>query len=395
VKPGQHFTQPPPRYSEASLVKKLEELGIGRPSTYASIIQVLQDREYVKLEKKRFQPEDRGRLVTAFLTNFFERVVRYDFTAKLEDQLDEVSGGRAAWKQVLRDFWRDFYAAVEGTKELRIGEVIDALDETLGQHFFPEDGSGTDARVCRACGNGRLSLKLGKFGAFIGCSNYPECKYTRPLAIDTRGANGEATDAVEGPRELGVDPETGETVTVRSGRFGPYIQLGDGEKPKRASLPKSLVPSEIDLDTALKLLSLPRDVGTHPESGEQVLAGLGRYGPYLKHGKVYKNIAEEELLTIGLNRAVSLLAEERPKGRGKPEPMKTLGNHPATGDPVQLMNGRYGPYVAHGGINATLPRGVTPEQLTLERGLELLAEKAAKGPSPKGRAPARKKAAAK
>jgi DNA topoisomerase-1 len=384
VKPEQHFTQPPPRYTEASLVKKLEELGIGRPSTYASILQVLQDREYVKLEKKRFVPEDRGRLVTAFLASFFERIVRYDFTAKLEDQLDEISGGRADWKAVLRDFWRDFYAAVEGTKELRIGEVIEALDESLGRHFFPDDGSGKDPRLCPGCGAGRLSLKLGKFGAFIGCSNYPECRYTRPLAIEggANGANGAEAELAAGPRALGEDPATGDAVTVRKGPWGFYVQLGEGEKPKRVSLPKGLAPSEIDLETALKLLALPREVGPHPETGEMIHAGLGRFGPYLKHGKVYKNIAQEELLTVGLNRAVALLAEARaPRGRGKPEPLRVLGNHPETGDPVQVFSGRYGPYVSHAKVYATLPKDVKPEEVTLETALQLLAARAAKAPA--------------
>jgi DNA topoisomerase-1 len=383
VRPQQHFTQPPPRYTEASLVKKLEELGIGRPSTYASILQVLQDREYVRLEKKRFVPEDRGRLVTAFLASFFERIVRYDFTAKLEDQLDEISGGRADWKQVLRDFWRDFYAAVEGTKELRIADVIEKLDEQLGRHFFPDDGSGKDPRLCPGCGAGRLSLKLGKFGAFIGCSNYPECRYTRRLAIE--GANGDAAEAefATGPRVLGEDPATGEQVTVRKGPWGFYVQLGEGEKPKRVSVPKGMSPSEIDLETALKLLALPREIGPHPDTGEMIYAGLGRFGPYLKHGKVYRNIAQDELLTIGLNRAVALLAEARPsRGRGKPEPLRELGPHPETGEPVQVFNGRYGPYVAHRKVYATLPKDTKPEELTLEAALQLLSERAAKA-SPK------------
>jgi DNA topoisomerase-1 len=398
VKPEQHFTQPPPRYTEASLVKKLEELGIGRPSTYASILQVLQDREYVRLDKKRFVPEDRGRLVTAFLASFFERIVRYDFTAKLEDQLDEISGGRADWKQVLRDFWRDFYAAVEGTKDLRIGEVIEKLDEELGRHFFPEDGSGKDPRLCPGCGSGRLSLKLGKFGAFIGCSNYPECRYTRPLAIEG-GAGGEAADAdlAAGPRSLGEDPATGEAVTLRKGPWGLYVQLGEGEKPKRVSLPKGISPSELDLETALKLLALPREVGTHPETGEMIYAGLGRFGPYLKHGKVYKNIAQEELLTIGLNRAVALLAEARPaRGRGKPEPLRTLGDHPESGEPVQVFSGRYGPYVAHQKVYATLPKDVAPEEVSLETALQLLAARQAKAPAKRaGKRKAAGKAAAK
>jgi DNA topoisomerase-1 len=393
VRPEQHFTQPPPRYSEASLVKRLEELGIGRPSTYASILQVLQDREYVKLEKKRFVPEDRGRLVTAFLSSFFERIVHYDFTARLEDQLDEISGGRADWKAVLRDFWRDFAAAVEGTKDLRIGEVIEKLDEELGRHFFPDEGTGKDPRLCPGCSSGRLSLKLGKFGAFIGCSNYPECRYTRPLALESSNGGNGADAELAGPRPLGADPESGEQVTVRKGPWGYYVQLGEGEKPKRVSLPKGMSPTEIDLETALKLLALPREIGTHPETGEIVYAGLGRFGPYLKHGKVYKNIAQDELLTIGLNRAVALLAEARPaRGRGKPEPMRALGNHPESGEPVQVFSGRYGPYVSSGKINATLPKDEKPEEVTLETAVQLLAARAAKEPAKGG---AKRKTAAK
>jgi DNA topoisomerase-1 len=399
VKDEQHFTQPPPRYSEASLVKKLEELGIGRPSTYASILQVLQDREYVKLDKKRFVPEDRGRLVTAFLESFFDRLVQYNFTAELENQLDEVSGGRARWTEVLRDFWRDFSAAVEGTKDLKIGEVIEKLDEELGRHFFPDDGSGRDPRLCPSCNSGRLSLKLGRFGAFIGCSSYPECRYTRPLALEAGAPPADLVDPAEsGPRELGVDPGTGETVTLRKGRFGPYLQLGDGngaDKPKRASIPKGMDPSTIDLETALKLLALPREVGKHPESGEPILATIGRYGPYIKHGKTSRSLpGDDDVLTIGLNRAVSLLAEPM-YGRAAREPLRTLGPHPQDHEPVVVMKGRYGPYVKHGGVNATLPKGVTPDGLTMERAVELLAAQAAKGPPAKGRRPARAKTAAK
>ncbi|MBV9522656.1 MAG: type I DNA topoisomerase, partial [Alphaproteobacteria bacterium] len=318
VKPDQHFTQPPPRYSEASLVKKLEELGIGRPSTYASIIQVLQDRDYVRIEKKRFLPEDRGRLVTAFLTAFFERLVQYNFTADLENQLDDISGGRSDWKAVLRDFWRQFSTAVDGTKDLTISQVIAALDEGLGPHFFPSDGSGRDPRLCPGCNAGRLSLKLGKFGAFIGCSNYPECRYTRPLAVEAagNGENGEAVDA--GPRHLGTDPESGQPVSLRKGPYGHYVQLGEGEngaKPKRVSLPRAMKPAEIDLETALRLLALPREIGRHSEDGEPITAGIGRFGPYLKHGSAFVSLgADDDVLNIGLNRAVTLIAEKAAKG---------------------------------------------------------------------------------
>ncbi|HVM81314.1 MAG TPA: type I DNA topoisomerase [Stellaceae bacterium] len=400
VKPEQHFTQPPPRYSEASLVKKLEELGIGRPSTYASIIQVLQDRKYVRLEKRRFIPEDRGRIVTAFLTNFFERYVEYGFTADLENQLDEISDGKTDWKKVLADFWRDFSSAIDGTKNLRGQEVVSALDEALGPHFFPIGPDGKDPRQCPACGNGRLGIKLGKFGAFIGCSNYPNCKMTRRLSLELASGSGEAGSDFAGPRELGTDPATNLPVSVRKGPYGVYVQLGvaeNGEKPKRVSLPKGMSPQEITIDAALKLLSLPRDIGKHPEDGEPVTAGLGRFGPYIKHGKIYRSLpAEDDVITIGLNRAVALLAEPSKGRRRGPDPIRVVGKHPADGADITLFKGRYGPYVSHGGIYATLPRDIEPEALTLEEAVRLLAERAEKaGASGKRRRKAAKPAAEK
>ena len=386
VAPNQHFTQPPPRYSEASLVKKLEELGIGRPSTYASIIQVLQDRDYVRLDKRRFIPEDRGRLVTAFLTSFFERYVEYNFTADLENQLDEVSGGRVDWKALLRDFWRDFSTAIDGTKELTITAVLEALDAELGRHFFPENGSGADPRLCPNCGAGRLSLKLGKFGAFIGCSKYPECRFTRPLGLDTEGETGGA-DMV-----LGNDPATGLSVTVKKGPYGQYIQLGEaenGEKPKRVALPKSIKPEEVDLQTALGLLSLPRDIGLHPETGESITAGIGRFGPYLKHGSAFTSLAaDDDVLTIGLNRAVTLLAEAKTAPRRGPQLLREIGPHPE-GGVVGLYRGRYGPYVSHDKIYASLPKGADPDTYSLEDAIPLLAAQKAKGRG-KTRRPQRK-----
>ncbi len=375
VDPQQHFTQPPPRYTEASLVKKLEELGIGRPSTYASILQVLQDRNYVRLDKKRFIPEDRGRVVTAFLESFFERYVEYNFTAELENKLDEISDGRVSWQKVLEDFWRDFSAAVMGTKDLSITQVIDALDEELGPHFFPPQADGRDPRLCPGCNAGRLSLKLGKFGAFIGCSNYPECRYTRPLAIEN--GNGENGSEPVGPRELGADPTTNLPVSVRKGPYGYYVQLGQGdeaEKPKRVSLPKGFSPAELTLEQALKLLSLPRQVGVHPTDGKMIVAAIGRFGPYIKHGDEFRSLrGDDDVLTIGINRAVSLLAEpKKGGGRRMPTPLRVLGNHPGDGAPVNLFSGRYGPYVSHGGVNATLPRDIEPETVTLEQAIELL-----------------------
>jgi DNA topoisomerase-1 len=394
VKPEQHFTQPPPRYSEASLVKKMEELGIGRPSTYASIIQVLQDRDYVRLDKRRFLPEDRGRLVTAFLTGFFERYVEYGFTASLENQLDDISGGRIDWKEVLRDFWRDFSAAIGDTKDLSIGDVLKALDEDLGRHFFPDDGSGRDPRLCPVCSAGRLSLKLGRFGAFIGCSNYPNCRYTRALGIEAEGEASAAQDAV-----LGNDPETGQPVAVKKGPYGHYAQLGEGEngnKPKRVTLPRGMKPADVDLETALRLLSLPRDIGRHPETGEPIVAGIGRFGAYLKHGSSFASLgADDDVLTIGLNRAVTLIAEAAARGPGRrgPQLIRELGEHPEGGT-VGLYRGRYGPYVSHAGVYASLPKSADPETFAVEAALPLLAAQQAKGKG-KGKRPVRKAAPAK
>jgi len=393
----QHFTEPPPRYSEASLVKRMEELGIGRPSTYASILQVLKDRKYVRLEKKRLVPEDRGRIVVAFLESFFSRYVEYDFTAGLEDQLDLISSSEVAWRDVLRDFWRDFIGAIDETKDLKISAVIDALDALLAPHLFPPRADGSDQRLCPTCGNGRLSLKLSKFGAFIGCSNYPECRFTRPLSVSGDGA------AEFGTKKLGVDPATGLDVTLRSGRFGPYLQLGevaDGEKPKRAGLPKGTSPEDIDFERALALLSLPRDVGRHPEDGEPIRAGIGRYGPYVQHGKTYANLeSAEDVFTIGLNRAVTLIAEKLAKGPRKgrfgADPGRALGDHPTKGGPVVAKKGRYGPYVSHDGVNATLPADKTPETVTLEEAVALIDARAERNaPAPHARPRKSKRAAA-
>jgi len=370
VTPSQHFTQPPPRYTEASLVKKLEELGIGRPSTYATILQVLQDRAYVRFEKRRFVPEDRGRLVTAFLASFFEHYVEYNFTADLENQLDDISGGRIDWKEVLRNFWRDFSAAIDGTKELTISQVLKALDEELGPHFFPSDGSERDPRLCPVCGAGRLSLKLGKFGAFIGCSNYPSCRYTRALAIES--------DAESTPpeRALGTDPDSGLPVSVKKGPYGHYVQLGTDEgdvKPKRVALLRSISPAEIDFETALRLLALPRELGRHPETGEPIIAGIGRFGAYIKHGTIFKSLGgDDDVLTIGLNRAIVLLAEPISDRRRGPQLLRELGAHPEGGT-VGLYRGRYGPYVSHDGVIVSLPRNADPDTFSLEAALPLLA----------------------
>jgi DNA topoisomerase I len=402
----QHFTEPPPRYSEASLVKRMEELGIGRPSTYASILQVLKDRGYVRIDKKRLVPEDKGRVLTAFLESFFARYVEYDFTADLEEQLDRISNNEIAWRDLLRDFWREFTAAVGDIKELRVAQVIDALDEMLGQHLFPPRADGSDPRKCPSCDAGRLSLKLGKFGGFIGCSNYPECRYTRQFAPGN-GANG-GPDG--GMKKLGEDPTSGLEVTLRSGRFGPYVQLGeavDGEKPKRAGLPKGLAPDDLDLAHALGLLSLPREVGRHPDDGEPIVAGVGRFGPYVQHGKTYANLSVgDDVLGVGLNRAVTLIEEKRAKGPRKgrfgADPGRALGDHPDKGGPIVVKNGRYGPYVSHDGVNATLPSDLTPDAITLEQAVGLIEARAARGGGKKAaaaprstarKAPAKPKAA--
>jgi DNA topoisomerase-1 len=396
----QHFTEPPPRYSEASLVKRMEELGIGRPSTYASILQVLKDRGYVRIDKKRLVPEDKGRVLTSFLESFFARYVEYDFTAGLEEQLDRVSNNEIAWRDLLRDFWRDFTAAVGEIKDLRVAQVIDALNEMLAQHLFPPRADGIDPRKCPSCETGQLSLKLGKFGGFIGCTNYPECRYTRQFAAGN-GANG-GPDG--GMKKLGEDPVTRLEVTLRSGRFGPYLQLGEaveGEKPKRAGLPKDLSPDDVDLDRALGLLSLPREVGKHTDDGEPILAGVGRFGPYVQHGKVYANLTPgDDVLTIGLNRAVTLIEEKKAKGPRKgrfgADPGRALGDHPQRGGPILVKKGRYGPYVTNSGINATIPDDKNPEEITLEQAVALIearADKTGAKPAPRRKEP-RKAAAA-
>ncbi len=386
VEAAQHFTEPPPRFTEATLIKKMEELGIGRPSTYATTLNVLRDRGYVKLEKKRMMPEDKGRLVTAFLESFFQRYVEYDFTADLEEKLDLISDAKLNWKEVLRDFWRDFLAAVDGTKELRVSQVLDALDEILGPYIFPANADGSDPRKCPNCGTGRLGLKIGKFGAFVGCSNYPECRFTRQFTdSQEKSENGDPAQAASGDKELGVDPESGLTVWLKNGRFGPYVQLGEplekGDKPKRASIPKGFSAATLDLATALKLLSLPREVGKHPETGKPITAGIGRYGPFVEHDGKYANLdSTEEVFTVGLNRAVSVLAEPKKRpARGGQQALKTLGDHPELGGPIQVFEGRYGPYVKHGKVNATIPKGTDPNALTLDEAVKLIAARAESG----------------
>ena len=387
----QHSTEPPPRYSEASLIKKMEELGIGRPSTYAATLATLRDREYITIDKRKLIPEPKGRLVTAFLESFFERYVEYDFTADLEEKLDLISDGKLSWKDVLRDFWRDFSGNVDDIKELRVTNVLDALNEELAPLVFPAREDGSDPRSCPTCGTGMLSLKLGKYGAFVGCSNYPECKYTRQLGGD---ANGESA-ATDEPKSLGKDPFTGEEITARTGRFGPYVQRGEGKEAKRASLPKGWTVDTLDHEKAVALLSLPRDIGQHPETGKMISAGIGRYGPYVSHDGTFANLENaEEVFSVGLNRAVSVLADKQSKGGGRgrstPAALATLGDHPEGGS-ITVRDGRYGPYVNWGKVNATLPKGKDPASITLEEALQLITEKA--GSSKSKKAPARKASA--
>ncbi len=405
ISTNQHFTQPPPRYTEASLVKKMEELGIGRPSTYASILKVLQDRDYVRLDRRRFVPEDRGRIVTAFLSSFFARYVEDGFTSDLEEKLDEISAGRLNRRDVLREFWGAFSDVIGSTTALEFSDVVTALDKELGPHFFPSDGEvdAEQARRCPACSDGRLSLRLGRHRPFIGCDRYPDCRYVRSLAAN----NGDASEAdvpqalLGGPMVLGTDPETGLEVSLRKGPFGIYVQLGDTppaekgkrkkvEKPKRSSLPKTLTVEEVTLEIALKLLALPRELGAHPETGGMITAGLGRYGPYLRHQGRYASLgAEDDVLSIGINRAVTIIAESKSKGRGR-----EIGTHPEDGKPVTVLSGRYGPYVKHGAVNATLPAEIDPDTVDLEIAIPLIEARRAKGAG-KRKPPARKTSAKK
>ena len=374
VKPAQHFTEPPPRYSEASLVKKLEELGIGRPSTYASIMQTLQDREYVVLDKRRFVPSDRGRLVTAFLTNFFERYVQYGFTAELETKLDAVSDGKIHWRDLLAEFWAAFSAAIGGTKELKISDVIDALDEDLFPFLFPARADGSDPRLCPTCHEGKLSLRLGKFGAFVGCSNYPECQYTRPLAAAI-GADGGEPDSNN--RSIGADPETGRAISVKKGPYGVYVQLdgAEGEKPKRVSLAKGMSAADIDLSRALQLLELPRAIGRDPQTGNAISAGIGRFGPYLKSGDLYVQLPPgEDVLTIGLNRAIDLVVAKHESVAKRL--IRVIGPHPKSGDEIVAYKGRFGPYLKSGKLMANVPKNADIEAMTVEEAAALLAAKA-------------------
>ena len=381
----QHFTQPPPRYSEASLVKRMEELGIGRPSTYASILKVLQDRGYVKLDKRRFTPDDKGRLLTSFLENFFGKYVQYNYTADLEERLDLVSAGELDWQKLLSDFWNEFSASIDETKSLRVTHVLDSLNDSLRSLVFPDLEDGSDPRKCPKCDDGQLSLKLGKFGAFVGCSNYPECKMTRPFG------QGEGMDEMAEDKILGQHPETGKDIVLKTGRFGPYVEMEGEKRPKRTSLPKTWEYELMDLEKGLRLINLPRKICAHPEDGNQVIAGLGRFGPYIKHNTTYASLPEiDDMFEIGENRAIEMLAEKRANpGRGRGgKVVNDLGEHPVSKKPVKIMEGRYGPYVKYEKINATIPKGTEPKDVTMEMALEYIAAKEKK-------APAKKKPAAK
>ena len=380
VKTEQHFTQPPPRYSEASLVKKMEELGIGRPSTYASILKVLQDRGYVSLDKRRFTPVDKGRLLSAFLENFFGKYVQYDYTAKLEENLDKVSAGNLNWKTFLKEFWSEFSSSIDETKDLRVTNVLDALNDALRSSVFPDKEDGTDPRKCSSCVDGKLSLKLGKFGAFVGCSNYPECKFTRPFG-------GDDTDTPTEDKLLGQHPDNGSDIILKSGRYGPYVEMETDKKPKRTSLPKSWPYDLMDLEKGLRLINLPRKIGEHPEDGNQIITALGRFGPYLKHNKTFVSLKDpEDMFNLGMNRAVELIADKvaNPGRRANSATvLKEIGKHPKSNEVISIMSGRYGPYVKYKKVNATLPKDKNPEDVTLDMALEYIAAKIAKSPKKK------------
>lgn len=389
IKPEQHFTEPPPRYSEASLVKKLEELGIGRPSTYASIISVLQDRGYVILDKKRFIAHSLGRLVNAFLVSFFERYVEYGFTADLEAKLDDISAGEREWKTVLREFWEQFIAKIEDSKQLTVVQVLEALDQMLAAYAFGPAREGHNPRQCPACKEGVLGLKVGRYGPYISCSRYPDCNHKSQLG-DAGGSAGEGENGdLKLPKPLGNDPASGEAITLRKGPYGFYVQLGEGKTPKRASLLKGMKAEDIALDVALQLLSLPRELGLHPDTGKPIVVNNGKFGPYILHnGKFTTLPPTEDLLTIGINRAVDVLARA-PVKAGAAEPLKSLGAHPDDGAEVVILKGRYGPYIKHGKINAPIPRDETPESLTLALAVELLAARAGAGGGKKSGAKAK------
>ena len=378
---SQHFTLPPPRYSEASLVKKLEELGIGRPSTYASIISVLKMRAYVDIEKNRFVPVDRAILITAFLKGFFDKYVDYDFTADMENKLDDITTGKISWTEFLSLFWKDFSKNINQVTELRITNILDNLNESLKSHIFKtEESTNKITRVCPTGCGGELSLKVSRFGAFVGCTNYPDCKFTRP--ISHKKVKEVFDDII-----LGIDEATSKEIKLLNGRFGPYIQLGNiegKEKPKRATIPKDISPKEIDLEKAKLLLSLPRKIGEHPETGNEIFVNYGRYGGYLTCDNKNASLEDSsEVFDIGINRAVTLLANAKPGRLKSSSELKTLGDHPTDGKPIKVMKGKFGPYVKYKTINATIPDSFDPETIELDEAIELIDKKMDKKPKKK------------
>ena len=378
VVPQQHFTQAKPRYSEATLVKKMVDLGIGRPSTYASIVSTIQSRQYVRKEKNRLIPEDKGKLISIFLTEYFRKYVEYDYTAELEVELDNISSGKSEWVKILAKFWKEFYPTIEAAKDLRISEVLDKINEILTPHIFPNNDGKKDPRLCHSCNEGILSIRTSRSGsAFIGCSNYPECKFVRPFAVITdESINEKSTEGAIGLDDRGIE------IFLKSGRFGPYVQLGNSSeqnpKPKRTSIPKNFETSKITIEIARKLLDLPKVLGNHPSDNEPIHSAIGPYGPYLKHNSVYANIKDlEDFLSIGMNRAVELLSENEKKNSNSKKAssvLKIIGVHPEGGD-IQLMNGRFGPYIKYKKSNISIKNKDNLEDINLDVALELINNK--------------------
>ncbi|MBY7649293.1 MAG: type I DNA topoisomerase [Candidatus Liberibacter europaeus] len=373
VDASQHFTEPPPRYSESSLIKKMEELGIGRPSTYAAILETLCKRKYVIAEKRKLLPQNTGRIVTLFLENFFRQYVEYDFTADLEEKLDEISAGKMNWQKVLQEFWKDFVEKIESTKKLSISSVIDILNNNLSSVIFPiKDDNDDDGRKCPACKNNPLSIKLSRYGAFVGCTNYPECNYTRQLT-----SNQQDTIETTEPIFIGNDALTNESITIRSGRFGFYVQRGDGKEAKRCTIPKSWEMKDIDYNKAISLLSLPREIGIHPENGKSILSGIGKYGCYLNNDGHYTKLDSiEQVLTMNIDQAVSYICEKgkNKKSAGNSSKKHIIGTHPE-GDDITLNNGRYGLYIKWRKINATIPKSHNPDSIDLADAIQILNKK--------------------
>ena len=378
VVPQQHFTQAKPRYSEATLVKKMVDLGIGRPSTYASIVSTIQSRQYVRKEKNRLIPEDKGKLISIFLTEYFRKYVEYDYTAELEVELDNISSGKSEWVKILAKFWKEFYPTIEAAKDLRISEVLNKINEILTPHIFPNSDGKKDPRLCHSCNEGILSIRTSRSGsAFIGCSNYPECKFVRPFAVITdESINEKSTEGAIGLDDRGIE------IFLKSGRFGPYVQLGNSSeqnpKPKRTSIPKNFETSKITIEIARKLLDLPKVLGNHPSDNEPIHSAIGPYGPYLKHNSVYANIKDlEDFLSIGMNRAVELLSENEKKNSNSKKAssvLKIIGVHPEGGD-IQLMNGRFGPYIKYKKSNISIKNKDNLEDINLDVALELINNK--------------------